>query len=778
MTPAWKQHCPAETSGPKCRQPPGQQASVPKCVHKSNQWNSEKRFRATYPPTGCRTFGKPPLGPCHFDEPHHHHVNNGFHTTHAENSPVRPRIVTVVRPGGRKHLRKITILLNRRSVQTFEQLVADISEALGYPRWKNDRVKKLFNLKGREIRSVSDFFRSDEVFVASGRDKLSLQDIEEVLEELYPDSPCYHSVVLQTWERVLEQPVNTSKADSGFNEEVEPIRSLMPPITNSSQRARSKACQEERQRAKLWERDRGGAQQSEKTQTIRAKEGALLKEKIEKLNAIYAPCANYCKNCKRGRVGKERGDLIRRRVSSPARDNQVTEKQSQVLRRAPQRFSRSVHVRPWEGPNSRENNATKFQEQRDGLHPLGEKETESGKATEESPSGINEAQEADTEERVQNTPTDEQNIVVKENGLAPLPVLQHSPEDNSGGNSLQEQQGERGEGATETVLQTENHETEEQQENDHDALLPVGQVVTHNTIEQQYEIGRIIGDGNFAVVRECKLRETNIPYAMKIIDKEKLKGKEHMIQNEISIVRSLSHPHVVKLLRDYETEDQIYLVMELVPGGDLFDAITEKVKFSETQASLMVRDVCEALAYIHSKSIVHRDLKPENLLVQHNPDGSSTLKLADFGLAMVVTEPIFTVCGTPTYVAPEILTEKGYGLPVDMWATGVILYILLCGFPPFRSQEKDQDELFELIQKGEYEFLPPYWDDISEGAKGLIGGLLHAEPEGRLTAKQALHHPWVQSGAEEDSNKEGAKTIDVNSLQSQHPVSDQQTTEQ
>jgi serine/threonine protein kinase len=136
------------------------------------------------------------------------------------------------------------------------------------------------------------------------------------------------------------------------------------------------------------------------------------------------------------------------------------------------------------------------------------------------------------------------------------------------------------------------------------------------------------------------------------------------------------------LHEEFETHDEVYLVTDLVKGGDLFDAITQSVKFNEKDAAGMVRDLADALFYMHSKNIVHRDLKPENLLVMRRKDGSINIKLADFGLAMEVNKPIYTVCGTPTYVAPEILAETGYGLEVDLWATGVIAYILLCGFPP------------------------------------------------------------------------------------------------
>eukprot|EP00794_Sanderia_malayensis_P003692 gene3692-4210_t len=136
------------------------------------------------------------------------------------------------------------------------------------------------------------------------------------------------------------------------------------------------------------------------------------------------------------------------------------------------------------------------------------------------------------------------------------------------------------------------------------------------------------------------------------------------------------------------------------------------------------------------------------------------LKLADFGLAMEVTEPIYTVCGTPTYVAPEILRESGYGLRVDMWAAGVITYIMLCGFPPFRSTKRRQSELFDLIQSGSFEFLSPYWDEVSDDARDLVSNLLVVDIPKRYSAEQALSHTWVTGRITESR---GTVTIDDDS---------------
>ncbi|KAI4905667.1 hypothetical protein NFI96_023131 [Prochilodus magdalenae] len=263
------------------------------------------------------------------------------------------------------------------------------------------------------------------------------------------------------------------------------------------------------------------------------------------------------------------------------------------------------------------------------------------------------------------------------------------------------------------------------------------------SIAERYKVGRMIGDGNFAVVRECVERSTGREYALKIINKGKCRGKEHMIQNEVSILRRVKHPNIVLLIEEMDTYCELYLVMELVKGGDLFDAITSTNKYTERDASGMLYNLASAIKYLHSLNIVHRDIKPENLLVYEHQDGSKSLKLGDFGLATVVDGPLYTVCGTPTYVAPEIIAESGYGLKVDIWAAGVITYILLCGFPPFRGSTEDQEALFDQILMGQLDFPLPYWDSVSDSAKELITCMLQVEVNQRYTALQVLDHPWV-----------------------------------
>ncbi|XP_064608927.1 serine/threonine-protein kinase DCLK1-like [Liolophura sinensis] len=268
----------------------------------------------------------------------------------------------------------------------------------------------------------------------------------------------------------------------------------------------------------------------------------------------------------------------------------------------------------------------------------------------------------------------------------------------------------------------------------------------------KYEVGKIIGEGNFAIVKECVDRLTKQPYALKIIDKTKCKGKEQMIENEVSILRRVKHPNIILLVEELDGVDELYLVMEFVRGGDLFDAIASATKYTERDASGMIYNLASALRYLHSLNIVHRDVKPENLLVCEHIDGSKSLKLGDFGLATVANQVLFTVCGTPTYVAPEILEETGYGLKIDVWAAGIITYILLCGFPPFVSQSDGHEELFDHIMKGNFEFTSPFWDDVSNSAKDLIASMLEVDPEQRFSASEVLQHPWVSDDTAKDED--------------------------
>ncbi|XP_059400452.1 serine/threonine-protein kinase DCLK1-like isoform X5 [Carassius carassius] len=319
-----------------------------------------------------------------------------------------------------------------------------------------------------------------------------------------------------------------------------------------------------------------------------------------------------------------------------------------------------------------------------------------------------------------------------------------SPSPTSPG-SLKKRRGSQNSGSSLSLTSTKvcSMDEEEGPVSDAEPLEETPIPTVPSSISDRYKVGRMIGDGNFAVVHECVEHSTGRAYALKIINKGKCRGKEHMIQNEVAILRRVKHPNIVLLIEEMDTYSELYLVMELVKGGDLFDAITSANRYTERDASSMLYNLANAIKYLHSLNIVHRDIKPENLLVYEHQDGSKSLKLGDFGLATVVDGPLYTVCGTPTYVAPEIIAETGYGLKVDIWAAGVITYILLCGFPPFRGSTDDQETLFDQILLGQLEFPLPYWDNVSDSAKKLIVSMLQVEVDQRYTALQVLEHPWV-----------------------------------
>lgn len=261
-------------------------------------------------------------------------------------------------------------------------------------------------------------------------------------------------------------------------------------------------------------------------------------------------------------------------------------------------------------------------------------------------------------------------------------------------------------------------------------------------IEKLYTLGETLGSGTFSVVRVGINKKTSEKVAIKVIDKKTLGDKTDMIQSEVEILKKITHPNIVLLKDIFETSSVLYLVMELVTGGELFDKIVERGSYSEQDASKIVRDILHSVQYLHVRKIVHRDLKPENLLFASDaPD--APIKIADFGLSTFVGSEVMlkTACGTPGYVAPEVLLGMGYSFPVDIWSVGVIMYILLCGFPPF--YEENIAALFEQIIEGSYGFPDPYWTNISESAKDLIRHLLDVDSTTRYTSEQALKHPWI-----------------------------------
>ena len=263
-------------------------------------------------------------------------------------------------------------------------------------------------------------------------------------------------------------------------------------------------------------------------------------------------------------------------------------------------------------------------------------------------------------------------------------------------------------------------------------------------IHDKYIIKQVIGSGYFAQVRLAESKESpGNCYAIKIVDKAKLKGKEESLEGEICICNRLRHPNIVEVYEVYEDEKNVYLVMELESGGELFDYIEERGSYTEKDAADVIRQVLSAVGYMHSQGIVHRDLKTENLLY-HNKDKDSKIMICDFGVSKISDSGIMTtLCGTSGYVAPEVLEEKPYGKSVDLWSIGVITYILLCGYPPF--YDENDANLLEQILEGELVFDSPYWDEVSKEAKGFICLLMSIDPDKRPSCEDALKHPWIKA---------------------------------
>ncbi|XP_052805776.1 serine/threonine-protein kinase DCLK1-like isoform X2 [Mya arenaria] len=699
--------------------------------------------------------------------------------------PLKPKVITIVRNGA-KPRNNVKILLNRRSVQSFEQLMGDISEAFG-PKWKTNKVRKLFTVRGREVQGVADFFRDDDIFIGVGNDPLTEHDVHDIIEEVYPDSP-YAKNIMKDFERQkrkrlaqVKEPIkdhDADKRDSGFGEgsdgsnrdadseyvlykgrptEKGKRRNEYPrdlEVAMRLDREKEKAAQEEKdrvkkQRMKMVDTERRAQEEENRKRRQVPKEGRgddpfkKMKEQKE----------------------KEREEMRRKRDEERKRQEDEDKQRRDEER---QRREKDKHDRDQAEAAARERQAAAEKDRQEREKEKAEKRAARDREREQKDKEAKEKEmkEKEKEKHDKDKAHPEKHHSDKHHGEKHEKEKDHKEKEKEKGHGEKEEKAKDTENEKDVDEKADKNKVDNKERDNKEAerrkkKTSKNRIIRKTKLERQissdehvtskYDLGRTLGDGNFAIVRMSKMKATGVEYAMKVIDKSKLKGKEHMVENEIEIMKDCNHPNIVKLYEEYETVDKIYLVMELVKGGDLFDAITQSVKFGEVDAAHMVKDLCSALFYLHSRIIVHRDLKPENLLVHRNKDMTISLKLADFGLAMDVKESIYTVCGTPTYVAPEILSEIGYGLEVDMWAVGVITYILLCGFPPFRSPDRNQTELFEFIKAGEYEFLSPYWDNISSSAKDLIEHLLVVEKKRRYTAIDVLCHPWILCGGDVSS---------------------------
>lgn len=264
----------------------------------------------------------------------------------------------------------------------------------------------------------------------------------------------------------------------------------------------------------------------------------------------------------------------------------------------------------------------------------------------------------------------------------------------------------------------------------------------------QYRFGRTLGAGTYGIVREADVDDRKV--AVKIILKKNVKGNEQMVYDELAMLQKLHHPHIVQFVDWFESKDKYYIVTQLAVGGELFDRICDQGRFTEKDASQTIRQILEAVDYLHDRNVVHRDLKPENLLYL-SKDPKSPLVLADFGIAKMLEKPgemLTTMAGSFGYAAPEVMMKQGHGKAVDMWSLGVITYTLLCGYSPFRSE--NLSDLVDECRSGKIIFHERYWKDVSKDAKAFILIMLQVDPKKRATSKAALKHVWLEGESASD----------------------------
>tara|TARA_R110002050_G_scaffold212042_2_gene348080 strand:+ start:1719 stop:3401 length:1683 start_codon:yes stop_codon:yes gene_type:complete len=305
---------------------------------------------------------------------------------------------------------------------------------------------------------------------------------------------------------------------------------------------------------------------------------------------------------------------------------------------------------------------------------------------------------------------------------------------------------------------------------------PLFGILRIDSLTDNYKVAEDLGSGAYAVAKKIFDKETGEAFAVKIIQKKHLEQRERdRLTMETNILKRVRHPNIIALKAVCETDDELYLIMELAEGGELFEHIVNQGAYNEEVAIDITKQIVSAVSYLHDLNIVHRDIKPENILLKKQ--GTLELKLADFGLSKMfdATVRMQTTCGSPGYVAPEVLTDDLYGREVDMWSVGVIAYVLLSGFPPFYSE--NIKELFQQIMIAKYDFPPQYWDSVSNSAKDFVKNLLVRSPAARMTAIQALDHPWLTGqSSQEDHTQSSSLTISANMKTTQKRDKEQKET--
>lgn len=362
------------------------------------------------------------------------------------------------------------------------------------------------------------------------------------------------------------------------------------------------------------------------------------------------------------------------------------------------------------------------------------------------------------------------------------PVLEHVNHDTHHSGHARSQGSRGGASSTPTQPPPDTHKKEENQKKRYNDTV-VQQIVAEEKASadklptypglERYQLVEKMGDGAFSIVYRARDQYTGEPRAIKVVYKDELSpSQKSSVLKEAAIMRQLDNKRIVKMFAFMETPKHYFIILELVPGGELFHEIVRLTYFSEDLSRHVILQVAEAVRYLHEEAgVVHRDIKPENLLFtpcrfvpsEHRvlrkgddeskedegkfipnvgAGGIGKIKLADFGLSKVIwDQKTMTPCGTVGYTAPEIVKDERYSKSVDMWALGCVLYTMLCGFPPF--YDESVEVLTHKVAKGQYTFLSPWWDDISDSAKDLVSKLLIVNPEKRYTIDEFLNHPWI-----------------------------------
>ena len=291
-----------------------------------------------------------------------------------------------------------------------------------------------------------------------------------------------------------------------------------------------------------------------------------------------------------------------------------------------------------------------------------------------------------------------------------------------------------------------------------DILIHKENIISHKTsnISKEYTFGKTIGTGSFGQVRLAIHKATKQTRAIKIIQKSKVDTK--VLFNEINVLSKLSHPNIMQIYEIFYDNTNIYIVSEYCKGGELFEIISTKGNFSEKDACVIMKQLMSAICYSHQNNIVHRDLKPENILMDNDSD-DLTIKIIDWGCAQTIktTKQSNQADGTAYYIAPEVLKGE-YNEKCDIWACGVIFYILLCGYPPFNGET--DDEIYLEVLKGKFEFPEEDWSEVSDEAKALIKKMLTKDVNKRITALDSMQDPWFKKFEEKEQyDKNLAKSV-------------------